>query len=441
MGIIRFFAEGVMGVLTPLCLLGVGVFLLVWLKAFPFFHPLGCIRLLKSKDKEHKGGALSAFFMALAGTLGVGNISGVALALSVGGAGSLLWMWISALLAMLIKYAEVVLSLDRLKGKTNPPIHTSLGYVYARLPRFSGLVATLFGGAILLCSLILGGMIQSNAVAEIFASSFGFPPVLVGVILFLLTIVVIFGGGKRISAVTFRLIPVATFLYAFLCLGVIWTFRGRLPQVLKTIFVSGLSFRSASGGVLGYGMLLAVREGCTRGLLSNEAGCGTAPMAHATSTAASPEKQGIWGIFEVFVDTVFLCSLTGFAVLVSGIPLETGVGSMASVMESLAVVWGKAASVLLAFSVFLFAFATVICWSFYGSVGLSLFTHSKKVYRGFCWCFGGAVLLGALIAPGVIWYLTDILLGVMTLLNLYAILRHRDRLKDSLLALPFMKRK
>ena len=441
MNVIRFLAEGVLGVVTPLFLLGVGVVLLVWLRAFPFLHPVGCIKFLKAQPQEKKGNALSAFFMALAGTLGVGNISGVALALSIGGAGSLLWMWIAAFLAMLIKYAEIVLAIDSLKGNPTPVPHASLKYIGGNLPRGGNLLMTLFGGAVLLAALILGGMIQSNALTEIFNTSFGFSPVLVGVIICLLTIIVIFGGGKRISAVTFRLIPLATLFYVVLCFGVVVRYYREIPAVFSDIFKGGLSFRSAGGGVLGYGMMLALREGCTRGLLSNEAGCGTAPIAHATSHANLPERQGIWGIFEVFVDTILLCSLTGFAVLLPRAPLDPTFSGMTAVVESLRLVWGKSADVLLTFCVLLFVFATIICWSFYGSVALSLFTFSKNANHRFCLCYAASVLLGAVVAPRLIWYLTDILLSVMTLINLFAILRHKDRLKASLCVLPFLREK
>ena len=398
------------------------------------------MKFVNHQQQGEKEKPISAFLMALAGTLGVGNISGVALGILIGGAGSLLWMWLSALLAMLIKYAEIVLALrGQEKQKSSSP-YDSLSYIGGQAGKFGHLLLTLFSFAILLSAIFLGGMLQSNAVAESFSASLGISPILVGVFLFLLTIAVIFGGGKRISAVTMRLIPGATVLYALLCFGVFWVYRGNFPLVLGRIFREGLSVRSASGGVLGYGMAKAVGVGCKRGLLSNEAGCGTAPIAHATSHNSCPERQGVWGIFEVFVDTILLCSLTGFAVLLPGGDLPTADGGMRMVGDAFELVWGNWGGFLLSFAVGLFAFATIICWSYYGSIALSVFTFSPKAGQIYRWCFALAVPVGALVAAPFMWYMTDILLGVMTAINLAAIWRHRHILRASLSTLPFLKK-
>ena len=437
MELLRFLSEGVCGVITPLLLLSMGAFLTVYLKAFHLRHPIRCARLMLSgESKRSKRKSLKAFCMALGGTLGVGNIAGVALAVYLGGAGSLFWMWCSALLAMLLKYAEIWLSMKQIKETPHPMPHTSLGYIWAGTGCVSSVLSTLFCGATFLSAIFIGGMLQSNAVSEIFGSTYDTPAVFIAILLFVLTIVVIFGGGKRISAVTFALVPFATFLYIFLTAGVIWYFRANLPSVMVSIFKSAFSLRSAGGGILGYGMLRAMRLGCTRGLLSNEAGCGTAPMAHATSENASPERQGIWGIFEVFIDTILLCSLTGFAILLpTDMPLS-GEG-MAQVGRCLALVWGKAGEGLLAFSVLLFAFATIICWSYYGHIALSVFSLSPKVKRSYQALFSLAVFMGAILTPSFIWLITDILLAIMTTINLLAVFRHRKRVRASLEQLPF----
>lgn len=440
MNITAFIAEEICGVVTPLLLLGVGLYLLFLLKGFPFTHPLSCFRYMLKQNGSKNSSPLRAFCMALGGTLGVGNISGVALALQYGGAGSLLWMWISALLAMLIKYAEILLALDQKQKNSTSPPHRALGYIWDSAKKHKGVLSTLFCSACLLTAFFLGGMMQSNAVAETFYASYRISPVFVGVVLFLLTLVVIMGGGKRISSVTFALIPFATLLYILLCMGVIFTYANRLPSMLIAIFRQGTMPRSMAGGVMGYGVMRAVQTGCKRGLLSNEAGCGTAPMAHATSQNPYPEKQAMWGIFEVFVDTVVLCSLTGFAVLLAGDTLPTVGGGMALVANSLRPVWGKWADMSLCFAVLLFAFATVICWSYYGSVALSVFTLSPKAQNTYRLLFCLCVFLGALLRSLLIWHITDILLAIMTAINLYAILCHRQRLKDSLSNLPFLSK-
>ena len=443
MHILDFVAEQIFGICIPLLLFSGGIYFTIRLKAFPFLYPKKTASyMLKPDHLPTKNGTtpFRALCMALGGTLGVGNIVGVALAIRFGGAGSLFWMWVSGVFAMLLKYAEILLSLQGKKRSEGKQVAIpSLLYIYPQNRHKKPIGLWIFGGACTLVSIPLGGMIQANAVSEVFESTLCFSPIVMGVVLFMLTIVVILGGGKRISDVTFRLIPLASLGYVVLTLGVIFAHAERIPFMLKDIFVSAFSSRSVVSGVGCFAWHKAIRIGCARGLISNEAGCGTAPMAHATSSTTSAARQGLLGVFEVLIDTLLLCSLTGFSILLVAdkISIHEG-GGLSVVLSALSTVWGKWAGVLLAVCVLLFAFATIVCWFYYGSVGLSVFSkkpHSKTVYAIL---FSGAVCVGAVSAPLFLWSVCDILLGIMTAVNLVALFRHRKTIIQETEALPFL---
>lgn len=407
---------------VPLMLLLCGGWLCIRLKGFPFLHPLRTLRAAGGSADSRR-----ALWMALGGTLGVGNIAGVCLALAVGGAGSLLWMWICALLAMFIKYAEVTLALGGARSAHPFAPAPSLSYLFgdSRLSRAGGLLFCLCGVGL---TVTLGGMIQSNAVAASFADTFHFSPFLTGVLLSALTFGVISGGGKRISAVTLRLIPLAAVLYSLLCLGVIFRCRAALPKALADILSGAFSLRAAGGGSVGW--LVALKTGCARGLLSNEAGCGTAPMAHATADGTDPARQGVMGMIEVAVDTLLLCTLTGVAVLSAfpgGLP-PVGTG-LEPVMQALSRTFGRGAVVLLSVLVLLFAFGTVICWGYYGEVCYRALTGGGRLaMRFYPFLLPLAVLFGAVLAPAFLWSATDLLLGLMVTVNLAAVVRCRGEI-------------
>ncbi len=406
--------------LVPCLLLVCGGWLCIKLRAFPFLHPFRTLRAAGGTPESRR-----ALWMALGGTLGVGNIAGVGLALALGGAGSIFWMWVCALLAMFIKYAEVTLALRGRHSAEHHPDAPSLSYLLVGEPlaRWLGVVFCLCGLGL---TLFLGGMIQSKAIASVFESKFGIAPVLTGVFASVATFGVISGGGKRISGMTLRLIPTAAVLYAFCCLLMMWQCREALPEALSRVFREAFSGRAATGGCTA-GWLVALRVGCQRGLLSNEAGCGTAPMAHATATSARPEQQGVMGMAEVAVDTLLLCSLTALSLLCAfpeGLPtVETGLEPVEVAFTRLL---GAGAGYLLAVLVFLFAFGTVICWGYYGEVCMrALFGGRKAALKIYPFLLPLAVFLGALLAPAFIWSATDLLLSIMVVINLLAVFRHR----------------
>lgn len=412
-----------LSLVTTALLLLCGAWLCVRLRAFALVFPIRTVRLAFSQEK-HIQKTLRAFLLALAGTLGVGNIAGVALAIAYGGPGAMLWMWVCGFFAMFLKYAEVTLALsDRKEGGD--------GFGYLRRA-FGGRGAPLllFAVALLGTSFSMGAMIQGNAIATATHAMVSISPVLIGGFLALLTFVVIFGGVERISAVTFRLVPLASALYVGMCLAVLFLRRETIADVLARILSSAFEVRAGAGGLFGFLLSRSFRQGGMCGLLSNEAGCGTAPLAHATASAESPAKQGVWGIFEVFVDTMVLCTLTGLSLLLCADVQPEGIVGMGAVSSVFVALFGRAGGWLLLLCVFFFAFATVLCWSFYGTRALSLFSHTEKSRKrylfAFCLCTG----LGAVFAPDFVFSLTDIWLSVMTVLNLWALFCGTERVVE-----------
>lgn len=428
-GCLEWVNARVFGIFVPLFLLAAGLLFLVKLRPFLFSHPFRAVRRLLQNSKKKKGESIRALCMALSGTLGVGNISGVALAIALGGAGAVFWMWVSALLAMLLKYAEIVLAMAyRPPAQPNGErIGGAMYYIKAALPGKGGkILAAVFSFLCVGGALTLGSMVQSGAIAECMMGVFRVPPLVSGGVLFLLTALVVFGGAKKISAITLRLIPAMTFLYIALSLTVILRNIGQLPAVLCRILTEAFTPSAAVGGGAGFLSLSALRFGVARGLLSNEAGCGTAPMAHATADN-TPVAQGVCGIAEVFVDTLVLCSMTAFVVLLAFPNLPLGGGAMLAIL-SYSSFLGKWAGWAIALSLFVFAYGTAVCWAYYGENGVRyLFGDKKGLRRAYYFIFCLFLLIGSVFTSAFIWGLTDALLSVMTILNVTVLCLLADR--------------
>ncbi|MBQ8339459.1 MAG: amino acid carrier protein [Clostridia bacterium] len=410
--------EWLVGTVVPVALLLCGAYFAVVL-----------VRHLRYRPCRRRGSSSSAraLAVALAGTLGVGNIAGVASAIALGGAGAVFWMWVAALLAMPLKYAEIVLALRHRTREADGTSHG--GAMYYIKEAFGGKAgrgaAALFAVLCALCALTLGGMLQSNAAAEALSVTLRLPPAMVGGGMAALALLVLMGGGKRIERVCTALVPFMCFLFTVAALAVLILRRDALPAAFGAIFRGALTPRAGAGGALGVLASGALRYGVSRGLVSNEAGCGTAPSAHAAAEVEYPAEQGLWGILEVFVDTILLCTLTALVILTSGVPLEAGEG-VSLALAAFRAVLGDVAEPLLAVSVAFFAFATVLCWSHYGVESLGYLLGQRRAKRLLLPAMAAAVLSGALFAPALVWDATDLVLGLMTLLNLAALLLLRD---------------
>ncbi len=409
---LSFLNERVFGPALPLFLMGAGLYLALRLGLFPVLHPVAA---LKGMLPEKGSGSLRAMGTALAGTLGVGNITGVAAAITAGGAGAVFWMWVSALFACFVKYAEVVLALRyRTKQGAGAPY-------YLRDGLGAGKLACFFSGVLLLANFTVGSPVQVYAAAEAMKGSFGVPPVLTGAVMALLVFCALCGGEKRITALTSVLIPVLAGGYFLLSALILIRYRERLPGVLHGIVTDALTPAAGRSGIGGFLLSRSLRFGTARGVLSNEAGCGTAPFAHAAANTKSPAKQGLFGIAEVVTDTLILCTVTALVLLL--FPELIGTADPAS-LASLAYAKGagRAAGMLLSLSCAVFAYASVIAWGYYGTAALTFLGYKNSavtVYRTASALF---CVIGAVIAPAAVWELADASVSVLTFLNVGGVL-------------------
>lgn len=255
---------------------------------------------------------------ALASTVGVGNIAGVATAISIGGPGALFWLWVSGILGMCTKFAEIVIAMHYREKDSTGQMRGGAMYVLSKGMGMPWL-GTVFAGFVALAAFGIGNMVQSNSVASSLQASFGVSPSITGLVLAALTATVILGGIKRIGQFTEYLVPFMAIFYLGGGLFILVRFAGEIPGALSLVFSSAFSGAAATGGFAGSTIMLAMRYGIARGLFSNEAGLGSAPMVHAAAKTDHPVRQGLYGIFEVFVDTILVCTTTGMAIMVTGV--------------------------------------------------------------------------------------------------------------------------
>ena len=391
---------------------------------------------LRGGDSKSGVSPFRAVMLALAGTLGVGNIVGVANAVWIGGAGAVFWMWVSALLAMILKYAEILLAVAHRRQDRNG--HFFGGAVYyikdhflsRRHFRAATVLPAIFAALILLDALSMGCVIQADAIASSLKGVVNIPVWAVGIMLVLLTLPLLIKGSRGISALTEYLVPIMTAGYIILSVAVLILRSDRLGDALCMIFEGAFTFEGVSGGVLGFLTCKALRVGTMRGLLSNEAGCGTAPTAHASADAKSPASQGVWGIFEVFVDTILLCTATALVILVSydEVALLGGDGVMMTI-RAYSTVLGNFASWFFCGAIFCFGYATLLCWGGYGLENLRFLTQKKRWYVLYYLAFGICILIGANGAPSGVWDVADFAIAALTVMNLCVLFLMRREIR------------
>jgi len=402
---------------------------------------LACFKttnVTKTNDKNSIS-QWQALTTALASTSGTGNIAGVATALVAGGAGAIFWMWVSAFFGMMTHYAEVVLGLHYRYKNTNG-IYIGGPMVYMEKGLKSKLLASLFAFFCIFATFGIGNMSQSNSMADAIHHTFGFPKLLVGTITAILVVLVILGGVKRIAAVNEKLVPFMSVLYLIGAIIVIFSHHFNIPAAFASIFREAFQVRSAGGGILGYGMSLAIQKGISRGVFSNEAGLGSSVIIHSAADTKEPVIQGMWGIFEVFVDTIVVCTVTALTILTSGAyhaddylnamkldqqngntilldSLPNGVNLTANAFSS---TFGNAGNIFVTVSIILFALATLIGWSYYGEkcceylFGIKSVNTYKILYCVF-------IIIGAVSRLDFIWSLSDTFNGLMAIPNLIAL--------------------
>lgn len=424
---LEFINTNIISVLTPILLLISGLYFSVKLKFFYLRHPIKIIKSMLTRPKKNGISPFRAVTLALAGTLGVGNIAGVASSIAIGGFGSVFWMWISALVAMVLKYAEIVLAIAHRRVENDEYRGGASYYIYDLFASkgkkvFGKLLGAFFALLCIINAITMGCMIQSNAVSTSFEGVWNIPTWVSGTVVALLCVVVISGNARWISAFSEKTVPLMTLGYIVLSAAVLIIKRDLIGDAFAIIFKDAFSFRSATGGVLGFAISRGLKAGTMRGLMSNEAGCGTAPTAHAAAETDSPAKQGFWGIFEVFVDTILLCTLTALVIIIAILSgdnlLAHADNPMMMAIRAYSSVLGGWSEYYMAISVLLFAFATMICWAHYGKESIIYLTEKKLPVAIYVISFCLFIFVGAIATPKSAWLAADLALGVMTIINL-----------------------
>ena len=430
--VIDFLNEYVFGVGVPIMIVVAGLFFCVRLKFFHFLHPIKVIKALKSDGTRKGVSSFGAVSLALAGTLGVGNMVGVASAIVLGGFGSIFWMWISALVAMILKYAEIVLAMKHRRfDAQGRPYGAAMYYIYDGLgkKKLGRALACVFAVLCIINAISMGGMLQVNAAAGAMEGVFGIPSIVIGIIFSAILFFTMIRGRDGILSVTEKLVPFMTVGFMILSLAVIFIYPSRVTNAFSSIFKSAFTLRSGVGGVVGYLTLNAIRYGTIRGILSNEAGCGTAPTAHAVSNCKIPAKQGAWGIFEVFVDTIVLSTFTAITIIVAYDKLAVGDNFMMITVDSYRTLLGEFSGYFICASVLLFGLATVLCWGHYGIESVRFLSNKKFAKNFFIVVYSFAILLGSIVTADILWDSADFLIGSMTLINIFVLLKMNTEIK------------
>lgn len=409
-------------------LVGAGVYLTLRTNFFAILK-IGYVMkntLFKMFDKEVRGeGEITPFqavSTALAATVGTGNVAGVATAIALGGPGAVFWMWISAIFGMTTKFAEVVLSIKYREQTADgrfvggPMYYLRNGIRSKGLGKFLAVLFSIFGG---IAAFGIGNMVQSNSVAAALEEAVNVPPLWTGIALAILTALVILGGIKRIGAVTEKLVPFMAAIYILGALFIIILNGAHLPEAFGLIFRHAFTPAAATGGFAGATISIAMRRGVSRGVFSNEAGLGSAPIAHAAATTDSPVRQGLWGVFEVFVDTIIICTLTAMAIMVSGL-WDSGVSGAALTTQAFneAIPGG---GYIVSIGIMLFAFSTILGWSYYGE-RCAEFLFGKGAIIPYRVIWIPAIIIGSIGGLELLWDVADTLNGLMILPNIIGVI-------------------
>lgn len=424
------------GTIVPIVLFLYSIYFFIKLRGKPILYPKMIIKSIFHKKKGSGTSPIRAVIFALAGTLGVGNIVGVASAIALGGAGAVFWMWISAFLAMILKYCEVVLAVLHRRSRNGENYGGAMYYMMdffrSRKKHIVGIIYTsIFTVLCLLNGFTMGSIVQSNAISESFKASFEMSSIATGVILAILCAIVFLFNGKKIFSLCEKLVPFVSILYLGMSFVIIFRSIDRLPSVIGEIFSNAFSHTSVGAGAFGFLISKSLRYGTIRGLFSNEAGCGTSPIAHATSNTDSACEQGFLGIIEVFIDTILVCTVTAFVILLNNEVVFKFVDNpMLMVVSAFSNSLGNSASILLSISVFLFAFATIICWGHYGKECVYFISKNNKLEKIYYCFYILTVFIGTNIALDKVWNLADFAIGVMTLMNLYVLGRMTQKVKE-----------
>ncbi|HBF0746219.1 TPA: sodium:alanine symporter family protein, partial [Clostridioides difficile] len=391
-------------------LVGTGILLTVKLGVVQITKLPRALKLIFSAENKGSGdvSSFAALCTALAATVGTGNIVGVATAIKAGGPGALFWMWIAAFFGMATKYSEGVLAIKyRTKDKNGQVSGGPMYYIVNGMGEKWRPLAIFFAiSGILVALLGIGTFTQVNSITDAINNSFGIDPRITGVVLAVFVALVVFGGLRSISNVATKIVPFMAVIYVVICGIILISFWNKIPETFMLIIKSAFTPTAATGGFLGATMSLAIRNGIARGVFSNESGLGSAPIAAAAAKTEWPAEQGLISMTGTFIDTIIICTLTGFSLVISGVwcsDLNGAVMTQAAFNGAIPT-FGP---ILLTVSLTLFAFTTILGWSYYGERCFE-FLFGVKGMNGYRTVFVAMVLLGAFLKLEVVWIIADI---------------------------------
>ena len=419
-------------------LIGVGLFLSAktgFLQFGKFWYMLRSTVLGLFSKKQHTKDSsgvspFQAVTTAMAGTIGTGSIAGLATAIVSGGPGAVFWMWISALLGMVTKYSEIVLSIKyRQKNADGQWVGGPMYYIKNGLN--CKWLAAVFSILAMVACLGTGNATQSNSIAVALQSTVGIKPWITGLVLTVIAAAVILGGMRRIASVNEKLVPFMAVFYVLCSVIALIINIKSVPAAFALIFKEAFNFKAALGGAAGYGVLTAMHFGFSRGVFSNEAGLGSAPIAHAASSTKDPVKQGLWGMFEVFFTTIIICTLSALVILTTGIwETKEILGSALSIASFNKIIPGVGGIIVTLATVF-FALSTILGWAYYGEVSMEYLSGSSKTaviaYR--C-VYVATVFVGTIGSLDLIWSISETMNGLMAIPNLLALIGLSKVIKD-----------
>lgn len=426
------------GVPAMICIIGVGLYLslrtgFIQIRKFPYALKTTLGRIFKKK--EASDGSMTPFqavCTALAGTVGTGNIAGVAGAIAIGGPGAVFWMWISAILGMCTKFTEVTLAVHfRERNKKGDYVGGPMYYIKNGLSKKWQILAILYSAFGVLTVFGTGNATQVNTITTAIDTAlinFNIIPesasktlnLVLGIVIMLLVGMVLLGGIKRIGSVSEKLVPFMALLYIVLAIGVVVLNFERVPAVFHDIVYGAFNPAAVTGGVIG-SFFLSLKKGVSRGIFSNEAGLGTGSIAHACADTSKPVKQGMFGIFEVFTDTIVICTLTALVILCSGVAVDYGKAAGAELtILGFTSTYGSWVSIFTAVAMCCFAFSTAVGWGLYGARCIE-FLFSEKVIKPFMVIYSLVAILGATANLGLMWSIAETFNGLMAIPNLIAL--------------------
>ncbi len=426
------------GVPAMVCIFGVGLYLSIrtnflQIRKFPYAIKTTLGRIFRKRDASD--GAITPFqavCTALAATVGTGNIAGVAGAIAIGGPGAIFWMWVSALFGMCTKYAEVTLAVHYREINANGElVGGPMYYIKNGLSKKWNWLAYLFAAFGVLTVFGTGNATQVNTITTainsallnynvISESAVSTSNLIIGIIIAILIAMILLGGIKRIGHVTEKLVPFMALLYILLGLGVILLNIQNVPAVFASIFRGAFQPRAVTGGIV-LSMFTSLKKGVSRGIFSNEAGLGTGSIAHACADTKKPVKQGMFGIFEVFTDTIVICTLTALVILCSGVAVDYGKAAGAELtILGFTSTYGSWVSIFTAIAMCCFAFSTAVGWGLYGARCIE-FLFSEKVIKPFMVIYSLVAILGATANLGLMWSIAETFNGLMAIPNLIAL--------------------